>query len=35
MIQNDSAESQGVSVQIATVVPVELFYEETVHDYWR
>lgn len=30
MIQNDAAESQGVSVQIATVVPVELFYEETV-----
>lgn len=30
MIQNDAAESQGVTVQIATVVPVELFYEETV-----
>lgn len=30
MIQKDAAESQGVSVQIATVVPVELFYEETV-----
>ena len=30
MIQNNAAETQGLSVQIATVVPVELFYEETV-----
>ena len=30
MTQNNAAESQRLSVQIATVVPVELFYEETV-----
>ena len=30
MTQNNSVESQRMSVQIATIVPVELFYEETV-----
>lgn len=30
MAQNSTPESQRLSVQIATVVPVELFYEETV-----
>ena len=30
MIQNNVADGQGLSVQIATVIPVELFYEETV-----
>lgn len=30
MTQNSAPESQGLFVQIATVVPVELFYEETV-----
>lgn len=30
MTQNSTPESQGLSVRIATVVPVELFYEETV-----
>ena len=30
MAQNSDPESQRLSVQIATVVPVELFYEETV-----
>lgn len=30
MTQNSTPESQRLSVQIATVIPVELFYEETV-----
>ena len=35
MIQNSAPESQRLSVQIATVVPVELFYEETVAEVRR
>ena len=35
MTQNSTPESQGLFVQIATVVPVELFYEETVAEVRR
>ena len=35
MTQNSAPESQGLSVQIATVVPVEMFYEETVAEVRR
>ena len=35
MTQNSTPESQGLSVQIATVVPVEMFYEETVAEVRR
>ena len=35
MTQNSAPESQGLFVQIATVVPVEMFYEETVAEVRR